>query len=123
MLSNGSTASGGRRPRSSWTSFCEHGLAGGERVELVEVELGPQELADDRLDLRVERLDVDASGGFGDPNFASSDDPVQPALVPEVREVRAERPVAGGRELECVRLWKAERRHALKASAAAAGWS
>ena len=85
----------------------EHRLARGERRELLEVELCPEELAHDRLDLRVERIDVHSSRRVGDAHFAASHNPMQPVVVPEVREVRAEGPVAGRRELEVVGLWKA----------------
>src|SRR5947208_1605459 len=68
-------------------------VARGEAVKLVEVELSPEQLADDRLGRRVQRLDLDAAGRGLDAHFASIDDPVQAAFVPEVRQVGAEGPV------------------------------
>src|SRR5262245_2229830 len=100
----------------------QHGLGRGERVERIEVELGAEQLAHHGLDARVERLDVDASVGPGDPHLLSVDDPVQPVLLPEVREVGPEGAVAGGRELEGVRIWKLEQRHAYPASAWESAW-
>ena len=48
-----------------------------------------EQLLDHRRGLGVERLDVDAAGRSLDPHLARADDAVQPALVPEVREVDA----------------------------------
>ena len=55
-------------------------------------------------------------GAAVDPHLAPADDAVQPALVPEVREVGPERAVALGRELEVVRLGDAQERHVPDAS-------
>ena len=97
-------------------------LGGGEGVERIEVELGAEEPAHDGLDAGVERLNVDTAGRFGDPHLPALDDPVQPAFVPEVREVCAEGAVARGRELEGVGLGKLEERHAYAASASDRAW-
>src|SRR5262245_16283793 len=100
----------------------QHRLGRGERVKRIEVELGAEELAHDGLDIGVERLDVDASVGPRDPHLLTADDPVQPALVPEVREVGPEGTGAGGRELEGVRLGEIEGRHAYAAIASESAW-
>ena len=97
-------------------------LGCGEGVERVEVELGAEQPPHDRRDLGIERLDVDSAGRIGDPHLPSVDDPVQAAVVPEVREVGAERAVAGGRKLEGVGLGKLEERHAYAASASDSAW-
>ena len=52
----------------------------------------------------VERLDVNAAVRCLDPHLTRADDPVEPALVPEVRDVDPEHPEALGREREVVRL-------------------
>ena len=57
---------------------------------------------------RVERLDAHAAGRRLDPHLTPADDAVQAALVPEVREIGPERAEALGRELEVVRLRKAQ---------------
>ena len=104
-LSNGSGASGGRKPSSFGHELAEHRLRRRpRRVNGVEVELEAEQLLDDGRGLGVERLDVDAAGRRLDPHLARADDAVQPALVPEVREVDAERAEALGREREVVRL-------------------
>ena len=91
---------------------CEHGLGRRERGEGVEVELQSEELADDRLRLRVERLDVDTAVRRLDANLSAVDDAVQSAFAPEVREVRPEGAIALGRELEVVRLRDGQQGHA-----------
>ena len=103
-LSNGSGASGGRKPSSFGTSSSSTGCPAAQAVNGVEVELEPEQLRDDGPGLGVERLDVDAAGRRLDPHLARADHAVEAALVPEVREVDAERAEALGREREVVRL-------------------
>ena len=91
----------------------EDGLRGRERGEGVEVELEPEQLADDGLGPRVERFHPHAAVGRLDPHLASVDDAVQAAFTPEVREVGPERAVALGRELEVVGRRNKKKRHAL----------
>jgi hypothetical protein len=52
--------------------------------------------------VRVERLDVHATGRSFDPDLAPVGDAMEAALVPEVREIRPESPEPLGRELEVV---------------------
>src|SRR5207248_6111793 len=75
-----------------------------------------EQLADDRLDPRVERLDAHAAVRRFDPHLAPVDDAVQPALLPQVREVGPERAVALRGELEVVRLRQGEESHTEEAS-------
>ena len=95
---------------------CENGLRRGERVEGIEVELEPKQLADHGLGFPVERLGLDAPVRGCDPHLPPVDDPMQPAVPPKVRKVVAERAVALGRQLEVVGLRNAEERHAAQAS-------
>src|SRR4051812_27881125 len=67
----------------------EDGLTLGKTVELFQVELQTHELADDRLDVCVERLGVDSSSRRRDANLAAMDNAVQSALVPDVRAIDA----------------------------------
>src|SRR5437588_7426105 len=90
----------------------EHGLRRSERVETVEVELQPEELAHDRFGPRIERLDADTAVCALDPHLPPVDDSLEAALVPEIREVGPERAVPLGRELEVVRRRKPENPHA-----------
>src|SRR5262249_48842744 len=90
---------GGKRwpqARQSVYEPCEHGLGRGERGEGIEIELEPEELADDGLGVVVERLDVDVAVGGFDPHLAAADDGVQRAVLPEVGEIRPERAVTLG---------------------------
>src|SRR5205085_1401369 len=89
----------------------EHVVLGGELGERLEVELEPEELAGDRLDLRIERLDEDAARRRLDPYLPAGHDAVQTALVPQVRKIRPEGAEALGRDLEVVRLGKLKERH------------
>jgi hypothetical protein len=68
-------------------------------------------MLDDGAGEVVERLDVDAARRCLDPDLAAVDDAVQAALVPDVREVDAERAEALGRVLEVVRLGHGQKGH------------
>ena len=68
-------------------------------------------MRDDRLGLRVERLDVHAAGRRLDPHLPPADDAVEPALVPDVREVDPEGAEARGRQLERERRVDAQEGH------------
>ena len=89
----------------------EHGLPAGPLVERAEIELRTEQLSNDRPGLRVERLDAHAAARGRDPDLAPPHDATQRAVDPEVRDVRSERAVAPGRELEVVGLWQAQERH------------
>ena len=103
-LSNGSGASGGRKPSSFGTSSLEHRLRAAHVVNASRSNSSPSSFSTTGRGLRVERLDVDAAGRRLDPDLPAADDAVQPAFVPEVREVDAERAEALGGEREVVRL-------------------
>jgi hypothetical protein len=75
-----------------------------ERVKRRQVELEPKELAYDRFDLLVQRLDAYAALGRRDPNFAAVDDTVEPTVAPDVRAIDAPEREAVERALEVVRL-------------------
>ena len=109
-LSNGSGASGGRNPW-SFAVEVDDGRVGRPAVERVEVERQTEEPGHLRLDRRVERLDEDAARRRLDPHLPPADHAVEPALVPEVRDVRAERAEPLGRDLEVVRLRDRKERH------------
>jgi hypothetical protein len=89
----------------------QHGLALGPLVERREVELRAEQLADDRPCLFVERLDAHAAASGRDPDLPPSNDAVQEAVCPEIRQVRPERAIATRRELEVVGLRQAQQRH------------
>ena len=59
----------------------------------------------------VERLDVDTAGPRHDPHLAPVDRAVQLVADEPVRQIGAEGAEAAGRELEVVRLRKAQQRH------------
>jgi hypothetical protein len=82
----------------------EYGIALREGVKRRQVELEPEELAYDRLDLLVQGLDVYAALGGRDPDFATVDDTVQTTVVPDVRTIDAPEREAIERALEVVRL-------------------
>src|SRR5581483_1889132 len=82
-----------------------------ELVEATEIELEAEQLAHLPDDVVVVRLHLDAAGRCFDPHVAAADDPVEAALVPEVREVGAETAEALRREGEVVRLGNREQRH------------
>ena len=86
----------------------EHGLGRGERVERIEIELGAEQLPHGRADLRVERIDVDASVRLRDPNLATSDRSPECVVLPQVRRIAspAAKPHRG--QLEVVRLGEAQ---------------
>jgi hypothetical protein len=104
---------GDRRPQATEHSDqpSQHIVGRSKAVEGIEVELDAEQLADNRLGRRVERIDVHPALRRLDPHLSSLDDPVEAAFVPEVCEVGAEGAVASGRELERVRLGQAQRRH------------
>ena len=89
----------------------EHGLPAGPLVERAEIELRAEQLANHRPGLGIERLDAHAAARRRDPHLSPPNDAAQGAVDPEVREVRPERAVAPGRELEVIGLWQAEERH------------
>ena len=93
-------------------------LGGGKRVERLEDELEAEELAHDGSRLDVERLDLHPAVRSDDPDLAAGDHTVQTVVVPEVREIRAERPVALRRQLEVVRIRDAQVAHAATLSRA-----
>ncbi len=82
------------------------------RIERLEVEHEPEQRAHDRLGLRVERLDLDAARRRLDAQLASPGGAVQPALVPDIDPVDAERAKALRREREVERPGHGEERHA-----------
>jgi len=102
--SYGSTAIGGRNPRRRSTSGARVGSVVDERVERIEVELGAEQPPHDDFGALVERLDVDAAGRLGDPDLAAVHDAVQPAFVPEVREIAAANAVSRSRSPKVVWL-------------------
>jgi len=75
-----------------------------ELQERRQIELEPEELAYDRLDLVVQRLDVHAALGRRDPDFAPAHHTVQAGVVPNVRAVDAPEREAVERALEVVWL-------------------
>ncbi len=106
-LSNGSGESGGRNPASRGTISARTGWDDAQAMKGVEVEREPEEPLDHRPGQVVERLDVDPARG-GRSDLAPADSAVESAVEPEVREVGPEHPEALGRELEVVRLRKAQ---------------
>ena len=81
-------------------------------VEPLEVERRAEQRERHPPRLAVERLDVRPARRRLDPHFAHADDAVQPAVDPEVREVRPEGAEAFRRELEVERLRETEQAHA-----------
>jgi hypothetical protein len=79
--------------------------------ECNEVEVEAQQLADDRLDLRVERLDLDAAVRRSDPHLPAADGAVQRPVLPHRGPVEPEGAEARGRQLERERLGRREKRH------------
>ena len=79
-------------------------------VKRGELEVGADDRARNRLDLGVERLDVDPARRARYPELASADDAVDAAFVPKVREVGAEGAEALRRKLEVVRLRQRQER-------------
>ena len=79
-------------------------VAFGPGVERVELEAGADHGARDRLGLVIQRLDVDAARRRLDPDLPPADDAMDAALVPEVRDIRAEGSEPFSRELEVVRI-------------------
>ena len=65
-----------------------------------------------RVDLLIQRLDVDPAWGGLDSEFPSADHAVDAALVPEVREIRPECSEPFSRELEVVRIRQREKSQA-----------
>ena len=76
----------------------------GPGAERVEVERKPEQETHLRRGVWAPGLDLDTAVRRRDPNLATSDDPVQPALVPHRRAVRPEVSEARRRELEVVGL-------------------
>ena len=89
----------------------QHRVAARPRVERLQVELGAEQLANDRPSLCVEWLDPHAAAGRLDPHLPPADHSVQRAVGPEVGEVGPEGAEALGRELEVEWLGKAEQAH------------
>ena len=83
-----------------------------ELVERRQVELEAEQLAYDRLDLVVERLDVHAALGRRDPDLAAVDDTMQTTVVPDVRAIDAPEREAVERPVEVVRLRYRQQAHA-----------
>jgi hypothetical protein len=80
-------------------------LSGCPGRERDEVELESEEPADDRLGLRVERLDLDGTAfRSGDPQLAAADRAIERAVLPDRRAVETERTEACRRQLEGERL-------------------
>ena len=108
-LSNGSGASGGRNPARRGDDLAEHRLRRGPGRERRRARTrAPSSFS------TTGRV-ASSSGSTStpprrrrDPHLAPADDAVQRAVVPEVREVGAEHAEALGRELEVVRLRKAQ---------------
>ena len=73
-------------------------------VERRELEVGAEQLEDDRPRLVVQRLDVDAAGRGADAHLPPCDRAVQRPVHEAVREVGAERAEAARREREVERL-------------------
>src|SRR5438094_628374 len=74
------------------------------RGERDEVEVEAEELANERLGLRVERLHLDAAVRRRDPQLPPAGRAVQRPVLPDSRPVEAEGAEAGSRQLEGERL-------------------
>src|SRR5262245_61082729 len=79
--------------------------------ERLEVEGEAEQLAYDRLGVRIERRDLDAARRRFDPHLPPADHSVEAALVPEVREIGTECAVPPCREREIVGLRDFQLRH------------
>ena len=79
------------------------------RREGDEVELEAEQLADDRLRLGIERLDVDAAVRRRDPQLPPADGAIERAVLPDRGPVEPEGAKPRGRQLEGERLRSLEK--------------
>ena len=110
--SHGSGTSGGRKPRRRSSSGASTRVALGEGAEPVEVEARAEVALESGPDRVVERVDVHAVRRRLDAHLRPVDDPVEPTVEPQVREVDPEGPVALRGEVEAVRLRQRQHGHA-----------
>ncbi len=108
-------------PREPLDELREHRLGSRPDGEGVELERKTEEPLDDRPGEVVERLDVYPARGRPDHDLSPADSAMESAVDPEVRAVRPEHPEPLGRELEVVRVRKAQQQRASRVSNASNG--
>ena len=115
--SNGSGASGGRKPGNRSTVAARTGSPCAKAWNGSRSNSSPSSLRTTGSIVASSGSTSHAAGGRRDPDLAPVDDAVQAAVVPDVRAVDAPEREAVERELEVVRLRNREQTHAAEASA------